>query len=860
MLLVDRQTVPAARDDGSHVRLKLRVRDDGQIVELADGKMTIGSSPRCNLRLDRPGVEPLHCLVVDGPEGLRVRRWAADTRLNGTPVEDALLEAGDCLSLGGVELELVGPAGSVTPTAAATSIFESHLETADELASPELLLLEWHRDEPTADELKAAVAAPVNLAETTDFIPVDVPSDDVHQEPAIEEKSCCEAAVLDTANEELSANATVGDEPREPTFLDEMDAAELVFRELQAACLVARGRNRKMLSALRNLRDEKDSLAQRFENGDRSDEFAQERAAWEASRRQAEEDQRELHLELKELRQQLSEWEGRLAEHTERMAELQQELVASRASGPAVNLNSVAAEVQPYIEPAIRVDEQPLLLLAAERDAHLDEARQRSHSDPTGYEAVVPAAPSLPIDVELENVQPAAFVEPVAYAATPAVDAASSDAPAAWESPSERKLEWSTPGVPAHREEIAEVGQSWDGHAAAERSSDVDPFDFNTNVEAEPTEKIAWEASDRTSAESGSSEDGEDDISPFAEFSIWNQGAALEEASSEETVTTPPEVEPSVGSPFTWDSSSSQRFDDNANSEASQSDQQADLTDEPNPWAIGKKEPEVLANEQATEAEPPTAGVQSNSFIDRYSHLFAEEAEAAPIDKVEPPIAKAVQALSSPVAGMTPPSPMNASGSGDEESIEQYMAKLMKRVRGEDPIAAALPTAPVAAPASGQSQVPLAPSTVQEEAEQKAAADSTSEAGDAQEDHSEVAVNWDAFTRRAATAPTTDLGALRAIANESARGDISRHRLRTHRRDAKTKVIVSVLAGMTSLWLMLEAPNWRDIQFITACVSLIVAAYWAGEAMREMVRSMRVGHDGHGVDSAEDAALPIDVR
>ena len=107
-------------------------------------------------------------------------------------------------------------------------------------------------------------------------------------------------------------------------------------------------------------------------------------------------------------------------------------------------------------------------------------------------------------------------------------------------------------------------------------------------------------------------------------------------------------------------------------------------------------------------------------------------------------------------------------------------------------------------------------------------------------------MNWEAIALRAAAAvPTTNLGAMRALANESARRAIGRHELKKHRRDTVTKVLVSTLAGMTSLWLMLESPNWKDIQFIAACVSLIVAAYWAGEAFRAMLDSLRAAaYDG----------------
>ena len=52
-------------------RVQLRLRADGQVLELPPGKTTIGSSPRCNVRIEQPGVQPLHCLIVEGPEGLR---------------------------------------------------------------------------------------------------------------------------------------------------------------------------------------------------------------------------------------------------------------------------------------------------------------------------------------------------------------------------------------------------------------------------------------------------------------------------------------------------------------------------------------------------------------------------------------------------------------------------------------------------------------------------------------------------------------------------------------------------------------------------------------------------------------------
>jgi hypothetical protein len=90
--------------------LVLRVRGssrDGQIVRLASPKCTIGSGEQCTLRLRARSVGRTHCLILRGPNGTMARRWAPDTRLNGAPFTDALLTAGDRLSVGGIDLEIL---------------------------------------------------------------------------------------------------------------------------------------------------------------------------------------------------------------------------------------------------------------------------------------------------------------------------------------------------------------------------------------------------------------------------------------------------------------------------------------------------------------------------------------------------------------------------------------------------------------------------------------------------------------------------------------------------------------------------------------------------------------------------------
>ncbi len=87
---------------------------NGQVVRLRSPKCAIGSGPACTLRLLARGVRPAHCLIVRGPAATVVRRWSADTLLNGRNFTDAPLAAGDRLSLGPLELEVV-ETGSAAP-------------------------------------------------------------------------------------------------------------------------------------------------------------------------------------------------------------------------------------------------------------------------------------------------------------------------------------------------------------------------------------------------------------------------------------------------------------------------------------------------------------------------------------------------------------------------------------------------------------------------------------------------------------------------------------------------------------------------------------------------------------------------
>ena len=97
--------------------LALRIRGtsrNGQVVRLSSNKCTVGSDRRCTLRLQAPGVGPLHCLILRGEKQTIVRRWSNDTRLNGRAFTDSPLFPGDRLGIGSIEFEILDPSSVKT--------------------------------------------------------------------------------------------------------------------------------------------------------------------------------------------------------------------------------------------------------------------------------------------------------------------------------------------------------------------------------------------------------------------------------------------------------------------------------------------------------------------------------------------------------------------------------------------------------------------------------------------------------------------------------------------------------------------------------------------------------------------------
>jgi chromosome segregation ATPase len=115
------ETTTPLRPDLGELALRVRgPGHEGRIIHVRSPKCTVGSAPGCTLRLREAQVAPLSCWIVRGSQGMVVRRLSGPALLNGRRVDEAALRTGDRLRVGMVELEVVeGPRDEFPPSAAA---------------------------------------------------------------------------------------------------------------------------------------------------------------------------------------------------------------------------------------------------------------------------------------------------------------------------------------------------------------------------------------------------------------------------------------------------------------------------------------------------------------------------------------------------------------------------------------------------------------------------------------------------------------------------------------------------------------------------------------------------------------------
>jgi hypothetical protein len=203
--------------------------------------------------------------------------------------------------------------------------------------------------------------------------------------------------------------------------------------------------------------------------------------------------------------------------------------------------------------------------------------------------------------------------------------------------------------------------------------------------------------------------------------------------------------------------------------------------------------------------EPAAAPLVPTSFIDKYRHLLEEDRDAEPSPRLSRPLLD--EEYLSPASSEASAAPEDES----DEALEAYMSNLMRRVRGD------ASTAAVAASAAArflEMQPKLAPATVPlDEASPREAEDLA------------IEVDANGMLRLARKQPvSTNLAALRELANTSARTAIARHRQRRHAESAVTKSIICIMGSGASAYLLLTSPDTSCPSFWGGCVTLAIAA------------------------------------
>jgi uncharacterized coiled-coil DUF342 family protein len=274
----------------------------------------------------------------------------------------------------------------------------------------------------------------------------------------------------------------------------------------------------------------------------------------------------------------------------------------------------------------------------------------------------------------------------------------------------------------------------------------------------------------------------------------------------------------------------------------------------------------AVATESVVESEPvERAAPAPVSYLEKYSHIFDEESEEGPDDSMRPPaLTVRLHANRNDTVEADPGAGEHDANHGDEESVEQYMANLMKRIRGESHGFTA--SAAAATVETDVSDLPASTAYAIDASEPVAATEDDAGATivvvDESVDDSLLNDLTDMKPKTPAPAFAADMQALRALANQSARYAIGVHTARRLRRTATTNCVIAVLAIFVGLYLLIYSPGWRSLQFAGACVAWTAALYWTKRSFSSLIQAIRLGAFQNYDDEGDDAAnppLPIDV-
>ncbi|MBL9161357.1 MAG: hypothetical protein JNL18_01310 [Planctomycetaceae bacterium] len=833
--------------------LRLRLADELIRVEpLVEGKTTVGSSPQCNIVLPGADCRPLQCVVAVDSHRVEATRWGAGVQLNRRDFTKALVAVGDKLTIGRYELEFAASAqvddvsttgagaGTAPPPPAAASaslaLLPSETPTVDvpETDSPVVSaalsrLTDLNITAPSVETREPLSPSP---APTPDAMPTALADNTalLHAPPAHE--AAQPAAVVEPPQVACASELA----PLAPTaavtgpsatgnnlaFSSHAFADELIL-ELWQVGDRSRRRAKSLIAATRDARFRTNAMAADLAAMEIELDLA--RAAYDSHAA----DHEQLHLELIErdrraserigpllgevetLRSQLAAAQTDQAAQAARCAELNAALHAQQASaGESAAARTAAATHAADLEQSLRAQIEQATLLARELGA------VRTELDGVRLELEQHATRRRELDAELAAVQAErdSFKQQAAEAAFDAATIAQlrGDVESLENERANFAGKLSDAEAELHRlagvchtanERVAELEQAI---AAQESISHATPANETCDTPATPSEHGAAgadespdaaaidEAACHTVPEEPAASGQAAAADHEALLHAWNPADEPQQEASA-TVDSPIAEEPATEEPS-----------------ADAPVAQTPVAEAP-PATTPRQVDEERSKTSATPVEtaPVASDVAPTSFIDKYRHLL-EDNDGDSLTPAAPPEIDDEFLSPAKAADRTVPA------DDSDEALDAYMASMMQRMRSSSSStlpepASNTPTAPAEVDASESAPLDYDPSIPFEIESMKQG--------------------------RRATA-STDLTALREIANTSARSAIATHRKKRKVESAIGKMVVAFTALGTSGYLIWNAPSLQDWQSSAGIAIGIIGCGAAVLAMRHPDRASAV--------------------
>lgn len=864
-------TTPLRKPDS--LRIRQSEGDAARVVLLSDGKTTIGSSPQCTIVLPASDCRPLQCVITLDAYRAEATRWGAGVQLNRRDFSKSIVGVGDKLTIGGCELQFSAaevaapnqsdlqkcetsvvaepiqppvakleaapqtapaPLQPATPAVAPVATAPVRTEVKLLLAPPAVapVAVEPETAPPVAEAPAAPESTPEPVAEATPVVqasalpkaltvpvlssPTLVALAPPTTPPAPQSPTASTAPVAAAA--ETPAAPSAVEEPKAVAPADEpqsssshLFADELILQLWQTGDS-SRRRAHSLVAAARDARLRADAMTADLAAMEVELDFA--RAAYDSHAanheklhleiierdRQAAERLAPLVNEVESLRSQLQESQIELAEQAARCDELSATLDVQAADKAATEAQAAEAHRASELEQSLAVQIEQATLLAhelgtvrTELESVRDELEQRF---------------SRQQELESQLAGAREQHESLQHAADQLADCEATIA----------HLRGEVEGLHGEREELhgkladseielhrlaelylAHTNQSAaeEQHASVEEDHAKLAEPTDQLAEAEPESEVVaelhetYEFADHQEFPAPDVE-AEPEHAPVAEesfdHSAWPAAAPLH---AEPYAETHAEIEPTPSvfaplAPFPL---------------------VAEPTPAPAPAEEESHEAAAFAPPTEVKTMPVESEVATSSFIDKYRHLLDDE-----------PSEPTPAAFASPLGGSRPMlddeflSPAKAAertahADDSDEALEAYMANMMARMRG---VSASSMVEPA----------PLQPVVALPVVEEAPTYDPS------------VPFEIESMKQGRRAPISTDLAALREIANTSARTAIATHRNKRKVESAIGKIVIAIAAFSASGFLMSSAPSLTGWQFGAGAAVAIIGCGAAALAVR----------------------------